>query len=297
MTDTTIVVPSTCEASRAGMLERALRSLEAQRVPPRVLVVANGPGVDPALADSLARRPGVDVARLETGSLPAALRHGRSRVTTPFFGFLDDDDEYLAGAIDLRLAPMLADPTVDAVATNGYTNVAGVDRVRHEHPDRAAADPLRALVGENWLASCGGLYRSASVPLELFDGVTRWYEWTVLGFKLASSCKVRYLPALTFRVHDSPRSLSKSREFRVAEPQVLEMVARLPDLPPDVREALRRKIGRAHHGLSSMYLASGERGLALRHHLRSVAAPGGLAYVAYTRKLLPFWPRPRSTAG
>ena len=145
------------------------------------------------------------------GSLPAALRHGRSLVDTPFFGFLDDDDEYLPDAIAIRLAAFASDAAIDAVATNGFTNIGGVDRVRHEHPDAAATDPLRALLRENWLASCGGLFRTDRVTVDFFDGVTRHYEWTVLGFKLAASRRVLYVDKPTFRVYDSPGSLSKSR--------------------------------------------------------------------------------------
>jgi len=123
------------------------------------------------------------------------------------------------------------------------------------------------------------------------DGVTRNYEWTVLGFKLAATRKVVYVNRPTFRVYDSPGSLSKSREFRTAAPRVLEAILSSPDLPADVKEALRKKIGRAHHGLSSMYLAEGDRRSAVKHHLASLASPGGLAFVLYTRKLIPFWPQ------
>ena len=48
----------------------------------------------------------------------------------------------------------------------------------------AATDPLRALVIENWLASCGGLFRSDRVSIDYFDGVTRHYEWTFLAYSL-----------------------------------------------------------------------------------------------------------------
>lgn len=289
--ETTIIIPSTCESRRAWMLDRALRSLLVRRRPPRILVVANGSRVDRSVTDAAARYPGVSVVFQQEGSLPAAMRYGRSLVATPFFGFLDDDDEYLPDALDIRVAGMAADPSIDVVATNGYTSMDGVDRIRHEHPEGAIADPLRALIRENWLASCGGLYRSARVQVDFFDGVTRNYEWTVLAYKLAAARRVVYLDKPTFRVYDSPGSLSKSREFWTAEPDVLQGILAFPDLPADLRHALRRKIGRAHHGLSSMYLASGDRRSAMKHHLASLAAPGGLSFLLYTRRLLPFWPQ------
>ena len=264
--------------------------------PPCILVVANGSRVDKALTEAIGARPRVRVAFQRQGSLPAAMRYGRSLVETPLFGFLDDDDEYLPDALDIRVACMSADPSVDVVATNGYTSTGGVDRIRHEHPECAAADPLHALIRENWLASCGGLYRSARVPIDFFDGVTRHYEWTVLAYKLAAARKVLYVNKPTFRVYDSPGSLSKSHEFRTAEPDVLEQILALPNLPTDLKHALRRKIGRAHHGLSTMYLASGDRRAAMKHHMASLVAPGGLSFLLYTRRLLPFWPQ-RSSAG
>jgi glycosyltransferase involved in cell wall biosynthesis len=289
--ETTIIIPSTCETQRASTLWRALRSLLAQRIPPRILIVANGSHIDRTLTDAVAREPCVSVTFRQEGNLPAAIRHGRSLVTTPFFGFLDDDDEYLPDALDTRLELLRADPSIDAVATNGCTNIDGVDRVRHEHPEAAAADPLRALIQANWLDSCGGLYRTERVPVDFFDGVTQYYEWTVLGYKLAATRKVVYVNRPTFRVYDSPGSLSKSRGFRTAAPHVLESILSWPELPVDVKDALRRKIGRTHHALSIMYLSEGDRRSAVKHHLASLASPGGLDFLLYSRRLIPFWPQ------
>lgn len=287
--DVTIIIPSTCEARRSDSLFRAVSSLLAQNDHvPRILVVANGSRIDPAVVARIGAMENVAIEYQTEGSLPNAMRYGRSRVATGYFGFLDDDDEYLPGAIQLRLTVIQTDPAVDAVVTNGYECVNGVDRRRVEFPDRVIADPLRALLSENWLASCGGLFRTERVSLDYFDGVTRYYEWTLIAYKLAATNKIRYVDEVTFRVHDSPASLSKSRAFREAEAGVLTSIFSM-DLPLDVRRAIRAKIGRVHHGLAAMYRAEGNLKLALKHHWHSLGMPGGWAYLAYSRKLLPFW--------
>jgi hypothetical protein len=284
----TVVVPSTCEVRRANSLLRAVSSLLAQRDHvPRVLVVANGDRIDSGVVREAASMANVSVEYQAPGSLPNAIRYGRSRVRTEFFGFLDDDDEYLPGAIGIRLAPFLADSSIDVVVTKGVDHVEGEDRARAASMAGEATDPLRSLLSGNWLSSCGGLFRTARVPLDYFDGVTRYFEWTLTAYKLAATRRIRFLDQATFRVHPSPGSLSRSKAYLEAEPSALSAVLAL-GLPIDVRRALRRKLGRAHHGLASMYLADGLTGLAMKHHLRSILAPGGLAYLPYSRKFLPF---------
>jgi glycosyltransferase involved in cell wall biosynthesis len=284
--DVTIVIPSTCEARRQSSLLRAIESLLRQEGgAPKLLVVANGDRVDPDVVHAIEASGSVRVERRTEGSLPKALHFGASSVDTRYYGFLDDDDEYLPNALAVRRAFLAANPSVDAVVTNGFEVVNGTDRLRVEHPEDVARDPLRALATENWLASCGSLFRAGRVGAEIFNGVPRYYEWTVLAYRIASSRRLAYVDVPTFRVHDSVASLSKSREFREAEVDVLSSIAALP-LPADVRRAVAAKIGRAHHGLAGMYLTEGRRGLALRHHLKSLCAPGGVKYLAYSRKLL-----------
>jgi len=259
-----------------------------------VLVVANGHLIDAGVVREVASIENVEVEVQAVASLPNAIRYGRSRVRTEFFGFLDDDDEYLPGAIAVRLAPMLADPSVDVVVTKGVDHVDGQDREHAGFLKDGSADPLRSLARGNWLASCGGLFRTARVPLEYFDGVTRYFEWTTTAFRLAVTRRIRFVDRATFRVHPTPGSLSRSRAYLEAEPSALSSILAL-GLPPDVVRALRRKLGRAHHGLSSMYLEAGHYSLAVQHHVRSILAPGGLRYLPYSRKLLPFWPHPQHT--
>lgn len=286
-----VIIPTTCEARRWDSLKRAISSVTLQEnVDVEVIVVVNGTRFDPGCYEELRNMPGLSVVYLEEGNLPRAVKYARSLVTTPFFAFLDDDDEYLPGALWRRLQPLLADETVGYVAANGYSHVDGRDEQAVTNVEAVQRDPLRALLRENWLASCGGLYRSSSVSSDYFDGKTRYLEWTLLAYKLASSMRMVFVDEPTYRIHDSPDSLSKSEAFREAEIGVLNQILAL-ELPADVKNGLRIKMGRAYHSLSNHYRRQGDLKRAWSCHLTSLRYPEGLRYVTYTRRLLPFLPQ------
>ena len=101
---------------------------------------------------------------------------------------------------------------------------------------------------------------------------------------------MRFLNAPSFRVHDSPVSLSKSAAFHESEIDALVRIAEL-DMPGDVRRGLYRKIGLSHHDLSDFYRRKQDYTQSRRHHLKSLIRPGGYRHLAYSRKLLPWWPQ------
>jgi glycosyltransferase involved in cell wall biosynthesis len=162
-----VIIPTACRTERAAAIRRAIESvLTQENVDLELIVIVNGPTYDRHLRHELEANPALRVAYLPEPNLPAAIRHGRSMVTRPFFAFLDDDDEYLPGALETRAAEMLAHPRVDVVATNGFW---GPDKSPYiKHTDGVEVDPLKALLKGNWLGSCGGLFRSATVCQEYF---------------------------------------------------------------------------------------------------------------------------------
>lgn len=181
----TIVIATLALAERRESLERAIRSLAAnEQTALEVVVVVNGNRFDPQLVADLRDRDDLRVLQIETGSLSAAILAGRHSVATPFFGFLDDDDEYLPGAIDARLAVLRAHPEASIVATNGFRHLDGRDTLAMHRLRAVENDPLAALFEENWLASCGGLYRSSDLPVELFDNVARYLELACVSFRI-----------------------------------------------------------------------------------------------------------------
>jgi len=96
---------------------------------PLVLVIVNGDRVDSRVFEGLKTMQGVVIHRLSEGNFPLALRYGRSVVTAEYFSFLDDDDEYLPGALKVRVTPLINEPQIDFVATNGYRRLNDVDHL------------------------------------------------------------------------------------------------------------------------------------------------------------------------
>ena len=282
----TAIIPTTCESSRGPLLRRAILSVVDQ-IPEDGLIriVANGDRIDESVVRMAEGFPQTRVERLEEASVARAQQLGRRLVTTEFFCFLDDDDEYLNNAFTTRLNELRADPSVDVVVTNGFERIDNDARINLEHLALAQADPLRALLRENWLASCAGLFRTRSVTPDYFDGRTCFLEWTLLAYKLASRLVIRFIDIPTYRIHSSHSSVSKSRDYREAQPRVLATIADM-DLPADVRRAVKSKISNAEHSLSTYYLHQGDWKQAVRHHFKSLGSCTGLKFVPYSRKLL-----------
>ncbi len=278
-----VIIPTTCEPARCASLVRAIDSVLSQDgVDVEPIIVVNGNRYDEAFFVELRGRRELRVCYQEESNLPAALRFGRTFVTQDFFCFLDDDDEYYPGALRTRLAPMVSNVDVDVVATNGDMS----DGLRVYNVDAVNQDSLAAVIKENWLASCGGLFRTSAITLDYFDGVTKYFEWTLIAFRIAfAGHKIQFLDVPTFRIHDTPHSLSKSTEYQHSLVSFIEFLLDF-DNPPRIRRALRRKLSAAFHFLSNQHLSSGHRRHAWQYHLRCLAQPGGWRYLSYTRHLL-----------
>jgi glycosyltransferase involved in cell wall biosynthesis len=284
--DVTVIIPTTCERARWPSLERALASILAQQgVRVTVLAVVNGNRYDPQCFEALKAQAGVTVLYRETGSAPLAQQAGRDAVRTEFFAFLDDDDEYLPGALTTRLAPLLADRSVDFAVSNGYRAVGGSDEIVIQDVASIRASPLSALCAQNWMASCGGLFRSSTVAAEYFAEPAPFMEWTYLAFRLTAQLNVHFVDVPTFRINDSAVSLSKSQAYMRSELDILRRVLELP-LPAPVRRAVQCKIGRACHVAAEDCRLQGQGAQAWRYHLKSLGQPGGWRYLLYSRKLI-----------
>lgn len=282
----TVIIPTTCIATRAASLRRAIASIKMAGPGVTSIVVAvNGPHVSSELMAELSQRQDLQIVRFEEGSLPKTLARAVALVDTEYFGFLDDDDELLPGGLDQRLALLQAQPEVDIVLSNGYLRTGDGDLNYLHHLGNVHPDPLAAFFTENWLPSCGALFRRASVGAAYFENYHQYAEWSWLAFRLALD-KKRFgiVHAPTFRVYaDTPGSLSKSSAFRDSYISLYQkMLAANP--PPYIRNIIQKKLANAHHDVSSHALAAGQLGECVRHHVRSLRA--GLRFLPYTRHII-----------
>jgi glycosyltransferase involved in cell wall biosynthesis len=280
-----VVIPTTCEHARSALLMRAIDSVLSQTgVEVELVVVVNGNLLDRLIFESLRSMPGLIVQyKLEPGA-QLACRHGLSQATGEFVSFLDDDDELLSGALALRARALTEDSSLDFVVTNGFRGP-GTNPVLVQ-TQGIRQNPLTALLDQNWMASCGGMFRRSTCGDEYFAGLPRYTEWTVLAYRLMLAGKqMSFIDVPTYRINDTPDSASKSPEFRRASIEVLEQLLALP-LPTPVRARLRGRMSVARHEVSVMDLENGNLHAAWRHHLLSLTAPAGWRYLPYTRHLL-----------
>lgn len=283
-----VIIPTTCEKAREESIRRALASVYEQAS--EVVVVVNGERSDSSLLKQLRADTRLIVLQLTEGNVSKARLAGLRRSTSPFFCFLDDDDEFLPGALAQRMA--LFEDRVDVVVTNGYEHRHGSDQplVPPAIAATANSDPAGSFLSFNWFASPASMFRASTVGQELLDIKLRHFEWTHLFFSLLLAGKsIRYGDCLTYRkFEDNPLSVSKSAEYAQAYPSFLRSLSTM-DLDSRTKGLLKAKTVVALNGLSVMELARGRRRAAWKAHAQCIAM-GGWRYVPYTRRLLaPSW--------
>lgn len=284
----TVIIATAARPERGAVLRRAIDGVCAQQPVPEVIVVVNGGSFDSTLVAALQADTRVRYDYQALGSYPAAQRRGRELVRTEFFCFLDDDDELLDGSLSLRLECMMQTDRPDVAVCTGLRRV-GNDDFPCNTPLPAAGDDLMLdLLRQNWFASSAPLFRTETIGLEFFDGQTKYYEWTLLGFRLfASRRRFAFIETPGYRLHDSAVSLSKNPAGVLFMPELLEQLLGLGPTPA-ARSKLLRRLANAHHICAATEIAAGHRLKAWRHHLHSLVLPGGWAFLTFTRRFL--WP-------
>jgi hypothetical protein len=251
-----------------------------------LIVVVNGQEFDRGLLWQLASRTDLKVVQLPQASFAQALLAGRQVVSAPFFSFLDDDDEYLPGAVDKRRKVLLSNPDADVAASNGLRRSEGSDSLALRNLTNVSRDPIQALFVENWLPSCGGTFRTSTVPIEAFENLPRHIQWTLLGYLLVlGGKKLVTLDEPTFVINDTPGSASKSEAYLLCHVDVYERML-CADPPLVVRATVERRLASALHEASDHYRQQRRSGEAWAAHLRSLRCSGGWKYLPYTRHLL-----------
>jgi glycosyltransferase involved in cell wall biosynthesis len=284
--EVTVVIATTAVAARRAALRRAIASALSQQPQPAVVVVVNGKNFDAETYAELERTPGVTLVYSEKASYPAAQRTGRTRVTTRYFCFLDDDDELLPGSVGARLRYGREHPDADIIVAHGYRFLGGRDEALCDPYPPAPGEVLVSLLRQNWFASPAALFVSDRVGPEYFDGETKYFEWTVIAFRLAhAGRRFGFIHDFGYRLHESPVSLSKEAGSTLAVPDVLRRLLRLAP-PANARAELKARLARAYNACSALELQRGNRLAAWRHHLLSLRSLSGLRYLSYTRHLL-----------
>lgn len=282
-----VIIPTTATLARKHSLLEAIDSVVNQQgVCATAIVVVNGSLYDQDLYQQLQDRTDIRFHYERMGSLPNALKVGRTLVQAEYFGFLDDDDLLLEGALAARLDEIR---DVDVVVANGYFDQDGGKRLMRRTFRRCTGQTLSGLLSEllrlNWLASCGGLYRTRTVGVEFFTDLPKYFEWTYVGFNLVYQQKrLRFLSRPTFHVRDSGTSLSKEDGNPDALLAFLKTLMSKP-MNRSLRKALRLKMGSAYHSLSVRELQSGAVGNALLLHLKSMNCLENLKYLGYSARL------------
>lgn len=268
------------------MLWRALRSLlEGQDGLILPIVVVNGARSSPDAVEALRERRDIRCLWLDRGSHIDARLFGRKAVDTEFFGLLDDDDEYLPGAAQLRLRALAGDPASDAVITNGYERENGVDILAPTEMAAFQRDPLGTLMDISWLHSAAGLFRSDEVVVSDLESPGSM-ELTYMALKLALSRTLLFLDAPTYRWHrGTPESLSATNDYKMGEVEAIRQMLAL-SVPPRIRKRLKNKYSASLHSRSDFERRNGRYLAAWRYHLMSLRFRSGIAYLAYTRHLL-----------
>lgn len=280
-----VIIPTLAERARSESLLRAISSIkDQQETETDVIIVVNGQRFDPALLAQLQSRTDIRVVTILTASLVAAIHEGRTKIKTPFFSFLDDDDEYLPKSLENRLRLIQSNADCVMAVSCGYRDIGGQRTASAYNLTKAQVDPYGELAANNWMTSCGALFRSSLVPAETFVGIPPHHEWTFLAYKLLSLGPFCVLDQPGYVIHDTPNSLSKTTAYATAHATVLREVLKLP-LPTHAIHTVRERLSRAEHDLANSALGLGLRAQALKHHFRSLLLPGGLRYLPFTRRL------------
>jgi glycosyltransferase involved in cell wall biosynthesis len=283
----TIIIPTLGLRERAASLQAAIESALTQAgVCPTVIVVLNGQRRCADVEDALRNDSRVTLVNREAPGIPDALIEGRTRIETPWFTALDDDDLLLPGALLLRIRALEQRIDCAAVVTNGYKRHGARDDLHIPANQDVNADPIRSMLERNWCLPGSWLCRTSLVGVSTFQGMPSHLECTYLALRIASEHPIIWVdtPTVVYTV-GSPEAESLSRAFLLGQVHALRCILTLR-LPSDVRRAFRERIAGAYHVAADFERNSGDAGQAWRLHAASLLHPSGWRYVPFTRHLL-----------
>ena len=267
-----VIVPTW---NRAQLLRRTLASVLAQTVAPLEVLVADDGSTDDTAA--VLREFGGRVTHLPLPhrGAPAVGRNAAlARARGEWIAFVDDDDLWLPEKLERQLT--LVAPDVGLVCCNAELmgeDDAPLGRCLHEaHPLAKEPDPLRALIGGNYVVCSSVLARTALLRATGGFGeeaAVRGIEDYDLWLRCALRATVRYDHAVWVRYRVSPHgNLSLSgpparNVQRLAAARERFIAAAGARAQGDLAEPLRQNWRRLQHARYKAYLAEGRWGQAL----------------------------------
>jgi glycosyltransferase involved in cell wall biosynthesis len=261
----TVIVPT---FNRAALLRRTLASVLAQTVAPLEVLVADDGSTDdtPALLREFA--PRVVHLALPHRGMPAPARNAAlARARGDWVAFVDDDDLWHADKLERQLALAAADA---ALVCSNAELIDGADAPRggclHEsHPLAKESDPLRALIGGNFVVCSSVLARTALLRAAggfCEDPAVRGTEDYDLWLRCALRGPIRYehAPRVRYRV-SAHGNLSLAAPLRhveaLAAVRARFIAAAGPRAHGDLAEPLRRNWRRLQHARYKALAAEG----------------------------------------
>ena len=283
----TVIIATTCSEIRTESIWRAINSILAaeKTLKIRIIAIVNGTRFDKKLLDSLLKHPKIEVHHQAEANLPLALYNGVSLVKTDFFCFLDDDDEMLPGGLEYRVGVLKSMPEFDAVVTDGVEIEGDIERSSVGQWYHIRIDPIGSLIKKNWLASCGGTYRTERVKKSIWKDLPKYYEWTTVAFRLAKANQIYFSSKQTFLVHSTPQSLSKRPDYILTAPRALELILREVS-DREISRHMKKKIASACHTAADFCLTQNRPIDAWKYHIECLVRWGGWRFLPYTRHLL-----------
>jgi len=281
-----VIIASAGKENRVDSFLKAIKSIEEQKnVDVEIIVVFNGPNVSQRLRSSLENYNNVVLKYQTEPSLPNAIHYGRSCVNTEYFCFLDDDDLYIPDTLYLRCQILDNNQDIDVVASNGLVKDGLASSLLFPNSLPLTDKPLEELFKQNWLASCGGLYRTKTIDTQYFKKSVKYFEWTMTAFLIALDKKTAYLKEPTFIINKTEDSLSESLEYLEANPRFLELLLTYP-LPQNIKKIIIQRRIASFHYISTVYLDQKNYKKAWLYHLKSLCSVHGIKYIPYTFHLL-----------
>lgn len=285
-----VIIPTKANPQRRALLKRAVDSVLTQEGVQAVpIIVVNGSEWDPELVSELLADRRLRVSTLEQADLPTALRRGRELVDGPWFAELDDDDALTPRGLMVRKDMLDKEREIDLVVTNGIRRGTNGDKLHFvEEIAVMQADPLRALFRHNWLLPGSWLCRTDIVGREIFAAIPKFRECTYLGMQFAIKHRIKFLACPTVIYYtDTPQSESKSREYTASLwlPAATRHMLAL-DLPADVQDKLRLRLGSACLANADYYLRKNNLKAAWDWYRQSLRGPGCWRRALFARRFV-----------